>query len=1389
MTAGKQIRFLLTEDALYAANAGRPFDRLGLLSVTRAHLSTKGRYPPIETYDCVDEYLVDAMRTTRLGLYRQDPNQIRADFNQQHETERSYEGRCIWELLQNADDALAPENTSSADLIGAKGLGFKSVLEFTDRPAIFSGPFTFEFDADKSRPLLLPIDPDAPPLVFHLPHKAEDDVHVARLKREGFSTVVRLPFRNETARLEAASRLNDLTPYFLLLSQHLASVEIRFADGRRRTLSRTGPTGGDAADARVRLSVRDGDALRAEDWRLWSRVWAPADAKGKRLSVAIAVPSTEGDQTDIPELPLHVFFPTRETVGTRFLVHAAFTLAENRNSIVRGEHDADLIKAAAAMAAEVAAILPPLQAIRLFSDVVRGVSASSRLPARKLQRAIAEAVSSADFIPIIGSRSRARPSEVRVWHHDLGPLLPVKSRPVAAEKLVAPSVAAGFGLLQNAFKVRSLYSAEYASILEHVVCECVADCRAAVAVAKTACVGSAGLSASALERLALIPMWPTTGGAFRPLSGSTPLVDAASDDWPVWLGSDVLHPDFGDAASDGDLPPAARANWSKLLKGRLLRSRDDRLAHALAPQVAAWSDEQWAEHGWDVLALIRSWLGELDFQKIKPFAPGLTDPADLVRDKLAHAMRAPCRNAWVPTIDAYASEDLKGPEGLAKFMRGKADRYVVGKPKQAGEVGSWRGLLRYLGVSWEPKLRRITGWMPIFNRFQRATDGSFRSARPDWCLEFFPECLEDVGSVTVIRMLETLAPVTAALPARWVKVGGSIKDHRVPRYGSFAHWQLCCEPYLKCRPGIGSTSDRLAPESVYWPDLGLRGVTPVIELHQADGARKKALKALFVGRLRVKDELPREDEVWLEWSKAIACDVGAESSRLTVRDIRAFYEAALEPKRLTAGALKSSLVVCETADGLKACSAKSAVWIDGTDLAAPDIQAALREAGQAIFPVQLSRGERIEEIFGVRRASTFLRLTPSYLPVGRMATDDLQSRLRSRRRAIAVTLETKLIRGWAPPNVQAVRGLTLEIALGDQAVGLRSVQAYRDRDQWLVSLDGDRWDALARACVGGLPAVQAADLRRRIAAILTARREDVPSVLIEDGIPPYRLADLLLEDEPEHDGPEEPEVEESLAPSPAAEPDATTDPDQGASSEPGPSLEEIRNTPEPTGSVKLAKRELFGSGRSQSPANNSKGKAGAGEAARQASLRGLTAEAWFALQVEKTRPDGWEAFANERDADSRETDLVISDGVDRWHIEIKNLTTERLYWSELERSKAVDLPGRYFMALLIGTHEEGYHVYWVWDPLAQLGVLDRRLDWVWSDTSEGPPLPPTKWAPPPGYALPQKSPTRWNHVVRVTQSSLDAFARDRSDLGALWTQLSATVGSGALQENGTATPA
>jgi len=1358
MAAAKRIRFLITDEALYAANAGRPFDRLGLLSVTRAHLSTKGRWPPVETYSCTDGALVDAMRARRLEVYRADPNQIRADYNQQHETERSYEGRCIWELLQNADDAMAPPNASSADLIGAKGLGFKSVLEFTDRPAVFSGPFSFEFDAARSRPLLELCDPKPPPLIFHLPHTAEPDRYVSALRKEGFGTIVRLPFRNAEARSEATDRLQELTPYFLLLSQHLAGVEIRFADGRRRTLTRSERPSGDLTDVRIRLTVREDDVAAPQDWRVWSRMWRSSDAEGKRLSTAVAVPAFEAE---LPELPLHVFFPTRETIGARFLIHAAFKLTENRNSLVRGENDTSLIKATATLAADVAMAIPPLQALRLFGDVVRGAPSSSKLPARRLQKAIADAVSASRFVPILGTRDRVAPGETRTWQHGLGDLLPLKSRAVAKERLVDPTIAAGFPILHSVFKARSLHGYEYAGVLAHVSCSSVADCRSAVAVAKTACVGAGGIAAGTLEKLALIPMWPTADGRFRPLADDLPLADAAADDWPSWLSSDVLHPDFGDAAGDADLNPTGRANWAKLLKGRLLRTREDWLAHALAPQVAQWSDETWSQHGWEALRTVRGWLGELDFRTIKPFVPGLPDQAESVREKLAHAMRAPYKNSWVPTVNAYASEEIQGPEGLAKYVRNRSDGFIIGKPKQANAVGSWKGLLRYLGVSWEPKLRRMTSWMPGMAGFQRATDQSFRYPLPDWRFEDFPDCLKDVGSVTVLKMLETLAPITESLPARWGKVGGADKVHKVPGYGSYAHWQLCCEPYLRCRPGIGSGADRVAPEAAYWPDDGLRSVTPVVELHQIDGARRKSLKALLVGKLRLKDELPADDETWLSWSQAIAREVSAAPDRLSLRDIRAFYETALD-RRLGPGALKAASVVCESASGLVVVPGKSAIWIDEPDLAAPDVQEALRSAGLAVFPAQLSRGERSEALFGVRRASAVLKLRPKYLEVSKGGTEALQRRLRARRRALAVTFETK-IKKWKSPNVEAVHGLTLSIVLGETIISTRSVAAYQDGDIWRVNIDFGRWDALARACVAGLPPVTAADLRRRVAAILAAPRDAVAMVLIEDGIPAYRLTDLILDE----DDVEDPETS-ATAPV-EDEPDAPPDiAPETTGPVIAPTLDEIRNTPEPETPAKLAKRSLYGSGAGKGTSGRGKTKAAAAEAAERASVRGLTAEAWFALAVERSLPDGWDARFNERDADARESDLIVSDGTIEWHVEVKNLTTERLYWSELERSKAESLPGLYFMALLVGTHEIGYHVYWVWDPLVQLGGLERRLDWVWSDTDEGPPLPPMKWSPAPGYGMPQKPPTRFNHVVRVTETSLEGFVRGRSDLQALW---------------------
>lgn len=251
----QKLRFTMAGDSLYAANTGLPFSRQGVVSICNQHLSAKGqRAADIDTYDDVTEGLVDHIRTLRLKSYRDDSNLLVEHRNAEDETASDYAGRCLFELLQNGDDAMAPAGADRTELIGAKGLGFKSVLELTDRPEIHSGDFHFGFDAAKSRALLDGVRHAELVGIFRIPHTAVPDGQVSRLLRDGFTTVIRLRFRDAAARTLAGVQLAGLSPHFLLLAQHLDGVEIRSPD-LTRTLSRSGPRG--TADGSIaELSVK-----------------------------------------------------------------------------------------------------------------------------------------------------------------------------------------------------------------------------------------------------------------------------------------------------------------------------------------------------------------------------------------------------------------------------------------------------------------------------------------------------------------------------------------------------------------------------------------------------------------------------------------------------------------------------------------------------------------------------------------------------------------------------------------------------------------------------------------------------------------------------------------------------------------------------------------------------------------------------------------------------------------------------------------------------------------------------------------------------------------------------------------------------------------------------
>ncbi len=208
MDRSKEILFEVSKDALLVANGGSPFSRTGVISVCASHLSDKrsdgeentevmDNFKDANGENVADDQLIQAILRRELNTYKGDQNRITSDFRGEDETTRDYGGRFVWELLQNADDAMKPKG-SGGNFIGSKGLGFKAVLEVTDEPEVHSYPFHFRFSSRATQVLLKneKLNDSPLPLTFRIPHAHEPEQRIKELLEEGYATVIRLPFRD-----------------------------------------------------------------------------------------------------------------------------------------------------------------------------------------------------------------------------------------------------------------------------------------------------------------------------------------------------------------------------------------------------------------------------------------------------------------------------------------------------------------------------------------------------------------------------------------------------------------------------------------------------------------------------------------------------------------------------------------------------------------------------------------------------------------------------------------------------------------------------------------------------------------------------------------------------------------------------------------------------------------------------------------------------------------------------------------------------------------------------------------------------------------------------------------------------------------------------------------
>ena len=328
-----------------------------------------------------------------LEAYRVKPSLLEEHANQEEDAAKGgYAGRQIFELTQNSADALsnsdgerismtltpthlycaddgAPIDKDGAtallsshmspkrgtDEIGRFGLGFKSVLGVTDKPEFFSRSGSFRFDRDWAAGILREIAPDLeryPVLRLAKPvdprAAMKSDSALLEMARWA-NNIVRLPLKvGSHARL--AKQIANFPPEFLLFVEHVGKLDLMTdeMDAARVIICNREGEGG--------LWTLDDGGTKTR-WLVTKFLHAlsqTAKSDSRSLDNADKVPIYWAAPVDRLNDPgkFWAFFPTLTTSLLAGILNAPWKTNEDRQNLLPGPYNDELIDIAAAMVAD-----------------------------------------------------------------------------------------------------------------------------------------------------------------------------------------------------------------------------------------------------------------------------------------------------------------------------------------------------------------------------------------------------------------------------------------------------------------------------------------------------------------------------------------------------------------------------------------------------------------------------------------------------------------------------------------------------------------------------------------------------------------------------------------------------------------------------------------------------------------------------------------------------------------------------------------------------------------------------------------------------------------------------------------------------------------------------
>ena len=302
--------------------------------------------------------------------YLDSADEINSDYNRENDFAKDYEGRQLFELLQNADDEteknngklkicfkdglLRVSNTGTpfsfegvksllrannspkkvrTDVIGNKGLGFRAVLNWAKKIRIITNEFAIEFSKNNAIEFFQKVVAEHPNYIDDLKKLSNDEYPIAILAcpkfvscnvESGYDTTIEIEcFENVFENID--TQIKNICFEELVFLKNLFEIEV-ISSNYHKIFCRI------SENDDVILEERDVTTKRMltfASWHLYKKhgILLDENQKEKKYELAIAY-NAENPQSGNY---LYSYFKTNVTLSFPAIIHGTFDLSANRN--------------------------------------------------------------------------------------------------------------------------------------------------------------------------------------------------------------------------------------------------------------------------------------------------------------------------------------------------------------------------------------------------------------------------------------------------------------------------------------------------------------------------------------------------------------------------------------------------------------------------------------------------------------------------------------------------------------------------------------------------------------------------------------------------------------------------------------------------------------------------------------------------------------------------------------------------------------------------------------------------------------------------------------------------------------------------------------------------